>query len=230
MKLAVMQPYFFPYLGYWQLIDAVDEFVLFDDVNFIKKGFINRNNILIQGAAKRFNLELSKASQNKYINEIDIGSNHGEILKKTYHAYKNAPFFEPVYALVEQILAYEEDNLAKFLGNSIETVSQYLGIDTKFHYSSDIPKNQELKAQDKIIDICLKTGASTYVNLPGGRDLYKPDVFIKNNLKLKFIHPKQFEYVQFGNPFVPNLSIIDVMMFCGSQQLTGALTGYELIP
>ena len=81
MTVAIMQPYLFPYIGYWQLIHAVDTFVIFDDVNYIKKGYINRNNILVNGQKQTFTLELMSASQNKLINDIDIGNNIEKVME-----------------------------------------------------------------------------------------------------------------------------------------------------
>lgn len=228
MKLAIMQPYLFPYIGYWQLINAVDQFVIFDDVTFIKKGFINRNNILVQGEARRFSLQLLKASQNKLINEIEIGDNAEEILNMIFLAYKLAPYFNDVFPTLEVILRRDEKNLAKFIGHSLLVLSEYLEINTHFIYSSEINKDNTLKGQDKIINICKKFQTDVYVNASGGRLLYDADTFKINNIDLWFIESSQISYQQFKNDFVPNLSIIDLIMFNDKTTIQSALDGYAL--
>lgn len=213
MKLAIMQPYFFPYIGYWQLISAVDTFVIYDDVNYVKKGYINRNQILVNNASHLITLELIGASQNKRINEIVVGGNLTKLLKTINLAYKRAPYFHETFPVLEDILMQKEDNLACFIGYSLLKVSEYLGIHTQFTYSSLIKKNNSLKAQDKIIEICKNLQATDYVNTIGGRSLYGRDVFKRNDLGLHFLKPAKIKYMQFKEEFVPNLSIIDILMF-----------------
>lgn len=208
-----MQPYLFPYIGYWQLISAVDIFVILDDVNYIKKGYVNRNSILINGAPKLFTLELIGASQNKLINEIEVGSNHQKILKTIETAYKKAPYFEKVFPVVQNVFGQEERNLAKFIGFSLGEMSKYLGLDTEFIYSSDIKKDNSLKAQDKILDICKKINATSYINAIGGKNLYDKAEFQERGIKLSFLETEMVEYRQFKNKFVPYLSTIDILMF-----------------
>ena len=183
MTLAIMQPYLFPYIGYWQLINAVDVFVIFDDVNFIKKGYINRNLILVGGKSQQFTLELIGASQNKLINEIEVGNNSQKLLKTIEMSYKKAPYFDNVYPIIEDILNNKEKNLAKFIGYSLEQISSYLKLNTKFIYSSDIEKDNSLKAQDKILDICKKLNATSYMNAIGGQELYSKEIFKENGIE-----------------------------------------------
>jgi len=140
MTVAIMQPYLFPYIGYWQLIDAVDTFVILEDVNFINKGYINRNSILVNGKSQQFTLELISRSQNKLINEIEIGNNSKKLLKTIEMSYKKAPYFKTIFPVIEDILNQKEKNLAKFIGYSLQKVSSYLEIDTQFIYSSNIKK------------------------------------------------------------------------------------------
>ncbi|MFA5455751.1 MAG: WbqC family protein [Sulfurimonas sp.] len=228
MKLAIMQPYFFPYIGYWQLISAVDTFVVYDDVNYINKSYINRNNILVDRQKQRVTLELLGASQNKLINEIEIGSNQKKLLKTLQTAYKKAPFFDDVYAVLENILMQEEKNLAYFLAFLLKKVSLYLGMDTEFIYSSDIKKNSTLKAQEKIIDIAKILKATNYINAIGGQALYAKERFEQEGIALNFLKTTPLEYKQFTDVFVPNLSIIDVMMFNNKSEITKILSKYEL--
>ncbi len=229
MKVAIMQPYLFPYIGYWQLINAVDVFVIYDDVNYRKRSFINRNYILIKGNPHLFTLQLKKASQNKLINEIEIGENREKILKTILFNYKKAPYFKEVYSLIEDILLNREKNLAKYLSYSIKRVSDFLDIKTKFLYSSEIPKDSSLKRQDRIINICKNLKATVYINSIGGKEIYDKSVFAENGIQLKFLKPKNIMYRQWDSNFIPNLSIIDVMMFNHRDEIKDMLNKYELI-
>lgn len=229
MKLAIMQPYFFPYIGYLQLINAVDEFVIYDDVNFIKQGYINKNNILGNNKAQAFTLELKGASSYSLINEIEIGNNSKKILKTIKQNYAKAPFFKDVMPLVEDIFNFQEKNLARYVGSSLQKIAEYLQINTIFHYSSELDKNCELRAQDKVINICENLNASHYINAIGGQELYSKDTFEENNIKLNFIKTNLQTYKQFGQEFIPYLSIIDVMMFNNIDTINQHLQSYELI-
>lgn len=229
MKLAIMQPYLFPYIGYWQLIGTVDTFVIYDDVNYIKQGYINRNTILINAQRHLFTLELIKASPYRQIAEIEVGQNKNKLLKTISQAYAKAPYFDAVYPLIENIMTQNEKNLAKFIGYSLFKVSEYLGINTQFIYSSDIEKDNSLKAQDKIIDICLKLGATDYINAIGGEVLYDRESFLQEGLNLSFLQPEIKEYGQFKNEFIPYLSIIDIMMFNSKEEIKIMMCEYVLV-
>jgi len=224
-----MQPYLFPYIGYWQLVNSVDEFVIMEDLNYIKQGFINRNYILVHGEAHRFTMELHGASQNKLINEIDIGNNREKIIKTIEVTYSNAPYSTDVFPLIKYIMQYPENNLARFISNSIEQISDYLGINTTIIRSSDIKRNHQLKAQDMVLDICKQLHTTCYINSIGGQKLYSKDIFKEHGLELFFIKTNSVEYKQFNNAFVPNLSIIDVMMFNSKVALKDMLNKYVLI-
>lgn len=227
-----MQPYFCPYIGYFQLINAVDTFVIYDDVNYINGSWINRNNILVQGQKHLFTISLNKSSQFKKINEIDVlrdNAKKNKLLKSLHFAYSKSPYFEKNYPLIEDIINFEEDNLAKFLNNQINKICEYLGINTKIILSSDIKKDNSLKAQDKIIQICKNLNSTEYINAVGGQELYSKEVFKKAGLELYFIKSKNIEYKQFDNEFIPGLSIIDVMMFNSQDEIRKMLNAYELI-
>lgn len=232
MKVGIMQPYFFPYLGYWQLINAVDRYVIYDDVSFIKGGWINRNNILMNGKPHRINIQLQGASPNKLINEISVSGDARTYLKfrKTIEqCYKKAPFYESVIPLVREIMEQQENGLARFLEFSIRRICDYLSIDTEILVSSDIDKSDELRGQDKVIEICRILGASEYVNAIGGQELYKNADFSANGIGLKFLRTDEVEYSQFDHEFVPKLSIIDVMMFNSKSTLTDMLFSFKLV-
>ena len=229
MTLSIMQPYLFPYIGYWQLINSIDTFVIFDDVNFIKKGYINRNSILINGKVQQLTLELIGASQNKLINDIEVGNNSKKLLKTIKMSYKKAPYFETVFQILEDILNQEEKNLAKYIGYSLEIISNYLNINTKFIYSSDIKKDNNLKAQDKILDICKKLEATNYINAIGGQELYDKEKFNDYNINLNFLKTNIIQYKQFNSEFVAFLSIIDILMFNSKDEIKKMLNNYELV-
>ena len=229
MTIAIMQPYLFPYIGYWQLINSVETFVVFDDVNYIKKGYVNRNFILVGKKSQIFTLELIKASQNKFINTIEIGNNSDKILQTIERAYKKAPYFEIVFPILKEILTQKEKNLSKFLYYSLKKISAYLQIKTKLIYSSDIQKDNSLKAQDKIVDIVKRLNATHYVNAMGGLELYDKEKFIEEDIELNFLKTEMQEYKQFHNEFVPNLSIVDVIMFNSAQEVQNMLNKYKLI-
>ncbi|PWM79652.1 MAG: hypothetical protein DBY32_01960 [Phascolarctobacterium sp.] len=232
MKLGIMQPYFFPYIGYWQLMNAVDKYVIYDDVNFIKGGWINRNRILINGKSQYFNVPMNGASSFKLINEIQINNSEINItknMKSIYMAYHKAPYFDKVYTLVDEIYKYKTKNLSLFLINSIRHIAKYLGINTEIIISSMLSKNNELKGQDKVIDICKNLKATDYYNAIGGMELYSFDTFQKNGINLSFLKTNEIRYKQFNNEFVPNLSIIDVMMFNSKEEIKIMLNDYNIV-
>ena len=228
MKLGIMQPYFFPYIGYWQLINLVDTFVIYDDVTFIKQGYINRNYLLANGQAQLMTLELNGASSNKLINEIQVGNNSKKILKTIAQNYSKAPYFEIVYLLIKDILNQKERNLAKYIGYSLVVISKYLEIKTEFIYSSDIQKHNSLKAQNRVIEINKQLGSTVYINAIGGKKLYKKEDFKKENIELKFLKVEEFKYKQFNNEPIPFLSIIDIMMFNSKDEIRKILNKYSL--
>lgn len=232
MKTAIMQPYFFPYIGYWQLINAVDCFVIYDDVNFIKGGWINRNNILLNDKSHPIHLYLDQASPNKKINEIGILNDKikkRKLLTCIESAYNHSPNYNEVFSVIESIINFEENNLALFLENQIKAICDYLEIKTKIIVSSKIEKDNSLKAQDKVLEICKKLNATQYINAIGGMSLYSQSDFAKENIKLNFIKSNNIKYKQFGDEFVPWLSIIDVMMFNSPQKIREMLNDYELV-
>ena len=232
MKLGIMQPYFFPYIGYWQLVNLVDQFVIYDDVNYIKRGWINRNRILVEGKALYFHVPVRKASQNKRINQIEIFLDEDtkrKKLKTIELAYKKAPYFDFVYPLVKDIVNNQQENLSEYLADSLRLIADYLKIETEFIISSKIKKDNDLKSQDKIIDICKRLGADEYYNAIGGLELYSAKLFAENEIQLFFVQTNDIRYKQFGDKFIANLSILDVMMFNSVEQISKMLKEYTLV-
>lgn len=232
MKIAIMQPYLFPYLGYFQLIKAVDTFVFYDDVNFINRGWINRNRIIVNKHDYIFTLPLIKSSQNKLINEIEIfkpQKSKEKLIRTIDLAYKKAPQYNKVNELIEDIILFYNSNLSEYIINSITKISKYLNLDTRFVKSSELPNDKGLKGQNKIIDICKIMKAETYINPIGGVDIYSKDIFEENSLKINFIKSRDIKYTQFTDKFLPNLSIIDILMFNNVQEIDNLSNMYDLI-
>jgi hypothetical protein len=229
MEVSIMQPYFLPYIGYFQLINAVELFVYYDDVNYIKQGWINRNRILLNGDDYLFTLELLKSSSFKLINSIEIGSNRKKLFKTIEQAYLRAPYYKDILPMLQAIFNSNQQNLFKYVVDSNQIILNYLNIKTKILFSSNIDKDITLKGQDKIIEICKKLGASSYLNPIGGKDLYSKTDFSRNNISLSFLKPNEHEYNQFQNKFIPWLSIIDVMMFNPVNEIIKMLGNFELI-
>ena len=228
MKIAIHQPKLLPYIGYWQLIYAVDTFVIYDDVNFVKRSFINYNSILINKQQKKFTLELIGASQNKLINEIKVGENSNKILRTLELNYKKKPYYNLALPVLREIFCQKEKNLAKFIGYSIKKIFKYLEIDKKFIYSSQIDKNNNLKGQFKIIDICQKLNAKQYINAIGGKSLYDREKFLSKGINFNFIETNFTKHKNLNN-FNANLSIIDIMMNYSKNEILDILNSYKLV-
>jgi hypothetical protein len=213
--IAIMQPYFFPYIGYFQLIGSVDLFIVYDNIKYTKKGWINRNRMLQNGKDAMFTLPLKNDSDFLDVRERELSAefNRDKLLNQFKETYRRAPYFAQAFPLIEQVVQHEEPNLFKFLQHSILRTCEHLGITTKIQASSDIAIDHGLKSQDKVLAMCKAVRANAYINTCGGMELYSRDEFREQDVELKFIKPKPFEYIQFGEEFVPWLSIIDVMMF-----------------
>jgi hypothetical protein len=234
MKVAIMQPYLFPYLGYFQLIDAVDVFVIHDDVQYIKKGWINRNKILCENSDVLFTFSINKDSSSKLINQrfysdANFKTIQDNFMKTIFYTYKKSPHFSEIYNLLSEIFDYNNFNVAEFNSNSIKKLCDFIGIGTKFIFSSSLEKNNELKAQERVIEINRVLASDCYINPIGGIELYSRNAFREYEITLKFIQMNQIKYPQFGSEFVPSLSIIDVLMFNSKNKIKELLNEYELI-
>lgn len=217
MKLAIMQPYFFPYIGYFQLMNAVDEFVVYDNIEFTKKGWIHRNRILVNGNDSFMTLPLKNDSDFLHVNQRFLADNWTQerikILNRIKEAYRKAPYFQQVYPLLETCFMYPDTNLFQFILHSLQSIKNYLNIQTPLIISSSIPINHSLKSVDKVIGLCMARKASIYINPIGGQSLYHKTDFDAHEIHLKFLQTNSFHYTQFNNEYVPFLSILDVMMF-----------------
>lgn len=232
MKLAIMQPYFFPYIGYWQLIQVVDRFVIYDDVNFIKGGWINRNRILINGKPSYITVPLYHASSYKKICDISLQSSltwRKKMIKSIENTYRKAPFFTEIFPAIKRIISFETNNLAELLAYSITSLSTFMRIKTEIVKTSRCYDNNNLNGQDRVLDICKLEGATTYINLQGGQTLYDRESFHSANLDLRFIKILPLPYKQRSAGFVPYLSIIDALMELGALSIEQRLGEFDLI-
>ncbi len=231
MRVGIMQPYFFPYIGYFQLIAAVDLFIVYDNIKYTKKGWINRNRMLQNGRDVMFSLPLKNASDYLEVRERELASdfNRDKLLNQFKEAYRRAPYFKDIFPLVEQIVLYKDANLFRFLYHSIIRICQHLEITTEIRISSDIDIDHDLKNQDKVLALCSAVGATTYVNAIGGIELYSKETFRKSGIELNFIKSKPFEYPQLIESFIPWLSIIDVMMFNSLNVIKSRLAEFNLV-
>ena len=229
MRVAIMQPYFFPYLGYFQLIASADVFVIYDDVNYINRGWINRNCILANGHPQRISLALRNSSQNLLINQIEVLDTGEKLLQTVAQNYNKAPQFNAVFPLIEASIEYKKKNLSSYLAHSLKSVCETMGIQTPLIMSSRLQKDNTLKAEEKVLAICQELQATHYLNSIGGRSLYDPKAFLDRGVELSFLQSRSTVYPQFGKAFCPNLSIIDVLMFNDLQQRRSLLAEYDLL-
>lgn len=232
MKIGIMQPYFFPYIGYWQLMNAVDLYIIYDDVSYIERGWINRNRILINGSPSYIHLPLNKASCNKSIAEIQVKEDSQAIdkcIRSIECAYSRAPYFKDVFPYIVRIMKNKEKRLPYFLYDSFKILKPYLGIKTKLIFSSSLEKNNELRGQDRVLEICTRVGADSIINPIGGIKLYSVPAFYEKGIQLNFLKTEDIKYKQFGSGFQENLSIIDIMMFCSQEKIAHFLNSYSLI-
>ena len=237
-KIAVMQPYIFPWLGYFQLIDAVDKFIIYDDVNFIKRGWINRNRILLNNSPHMFSIPLIKPSQNRLITETFVNEEvYPEWKRKflrtlEYGYYKKADFFNQTYNIVEEILNYDisSKTISELCYMAMSKISIFLEINTDIIKTSCGYNNRHLKGPDRIMDFCEQEKASVYINSIGGKELYSHDFFEEKNIKLNFISTSDVKYSQTKNDFISHLSIIDMLMFLSKEEIINIIkTEYKLV-
>lgn len=222
MKLGVMQPYFLPYVGYFQLIAAVDRFVLYDDVSFIKGGWINRNNLLLNGNPQLFTIPLSNGESGVPIREVGIAGTflkwRSKFFRTLSHAYKKAPNFEEVSAMLERWLAPDAKTISEINRTSLIETASWLGITTEIIPSSSVYENTDMDRRERLVDLCRREGAHIYVNAAGGRKLYDKTWFAQHGIELLFLDSTIHEYPQATKQFVPNLSILDLMMNVPSKE------------
>ena len=255
MKLAIMQPYFLPYIGYFQAISAVDKYILYSNLNYIKDGWIHKNRILnINGTAFPITVLVANKSSFMKICDINLVSNkpwRKKILHSIYYNYKFSAFFDEIYTLVERVINYDTENLSTLNERCVVTVCQFLDISTEIVHDNSIYADIEekllkvdlndysefpyladrkpIKKVLRVIEICRRENAKIFINAIGGQALYNKNEFASYNINLNFIRTRDFIYPQKSNKFVPNLSIIDVLMNWGKEKTKSLLHEYDLI-
>lgn len=232
-KIAIMQPYFFPYIGYFQLINSVDEFVIYDNIQFTKKGWINRNRILVNGKDDYISLPVKKDSDYLNVNQRFLSDtwlvDRKKMLNRVTESYRKAPHFDQIYPLFEKCLNLEEMNLFVFLYSSLKEVLSFIEVPTKIIVSSSIDIDHDLKSEQKVLAICKAQNATTYINPIGGIELYSKERFGLNEITLQFQKSNPINYTQLKNEFVPWLSILDVLMFNSKESVRSFLNDYQLL-
>jgi hypothetical protein len=229
-----MQPYLFPYLGYYQLVHAVDKFVFADDYTFIKGGWINRNRLLINHQPAYFTVPLKHVRATTLIREaqVDDAGAHAwrrPLLKTIENYYRRAPHFRTVFPLVEDVLTQPTRFIADMARSSVERVAKFLDLPATFIATMTGYGNAHLKGQERVIDTCRREGAAHYVNAIGGRELYSSEAFAACGIRLHFLQSDEVAYPQFAHGFVPHLSIIDVLMFNGRDEARALVVRYRLL-
>ena len=233
MKIGIMQPYFLPYLGYFQLMSACDSFVVYDNIKFTKKGWINRNRMLLNGKDTMFSIPLKNDSDFLDIDQRFIGENFdkekAKILGQIRAGYKNAVCFKEVFPVIEAIFNFPDRNLFRFLFHSIVVIKDYLNVHTPLVISSTVDADHSLKGKYRVLEICKKLGGDVYINPIGGTELYNKEEFGENNIELYFHKMKPVNYDQNGHAFIHYLSILDVMMFNDKLAIAKLLPEFDLV-
>jgi hypothetical protein len=231
-KISIMQPYLFPYLGYFQMISAVDTFVLYDDVQFIEGGWINRNKILINGNGALITFPIKKAEYSLNINERYFSEGFlrdtDKLLRSIYLSYVRAPCFKEVFPLLQSIIKFPERNVAIYTENIIRKICDYLDISTEILVSSKLKIGTHLRNKHRVMEIVKVLGGEIAINPIGSVELYSCAEFLRNGITLKFIRMHDVRYRQYSNSFVPRLSIIDVLMFNSLPEVKKKLSLYSL--
>jgi len=228
-----MQPYFFPYIGYYQLLNYVDQYVIYDNIEFTRKGWINRNRILVNGRDELISLPLRKDSDFLHIRDRVLSDTWSiekrKMLNRIREAYRRAPFFDSVFPLIERCINYPDGNLFRFLHHSVIETAAFVGIHTPVIVSSEVVIDHLLKSQDKVLAICQALGTTSYINPIGGIDLYNKEFFHAHGIELRFLKAAEIRYQQFSENFCPNLSIIDVLMFNSREEVKKMLSSFNLL-
>lgn len=232
-KTAIMQPYFLPYIGYWQLIRSVDTFIVYDNIEYTKKGWFNRNRIVDGDHDRLFTIPVKKDSDYLHVNQRYLSDDSSKeitrLLRIIQTTYRKAPHYAEAYPVIEACFLGADNNLFGYIYNSLTIMCEYLGIDTKIVVSSSVPIDHALKGEQKVLALCKATHTDTYINAIGGTELYDKELFKANGIDLQFIQANPIEYSQFNNPFVAWLSIIDVIMFNDKETVRRMLREYTLV-
>jgi hypothetical protein len=232
MIASIMQPYLLPYIGYFQLVACSDIFVALDDVQYIKRGWINRNRILLNGGPDWITLPVAYADHSLSIRERRYTQPEHHVprmLRRVEAAYRAAPFFDVAFPFLQDALSQDESNVAAFNLSVLKCLTARVGIRTPIVVSSSLAVGKELRGQDMVIAKCRRVGATRYVNPLGGTSLYDKRCFADAGITLNFLKSTVSPYQQFGQTPVPFLSIVDVLMFNDEPAISRMLTEFELL-
>lgn len=226
--VSIMQPYFLPYLGYFQLIAASDVFVSYDDVDYIKGGWINRNRWSLGGAVSFFNIPLVAASSSKKINDISISNAdvrwRSKLLKSYSLNYSKCHFYDEGLTIFQEILDLKDRNIGDFNTSSLKIVAKKLAIDTDIVLSSQLSSGADLGGSERVREICRSLDASRYVNAIGGTLLYKASDFSAHGLDLKFLQSNGTD-----KPTWSGLSILHDITHIGIDAVKELVHNYDLV-
>jgi hypothetical protein len=229
-KFALMQPYFLPYIGYWQLFNESEIVFLADDSKYIKQSWINRNRLWVNGEIQYVTLPISKASDYLSIQERLLSDEYNakDVLRRILHDYRKCQN-SIVEELTWEILNQDTRNLGEYLAESIRILIGFLGINCEVIGASKLNIPKQLKAQERIFFLGEKFGIDTYVNLPGGRDLYSKNQFLSRGFRLEFIIPNLSPYETKIHHFMPSLSILDLLFQTSNKiEFSHQLNDYQL--
>lgn len=230
-----MQPYFFPYIGYYALIKNTDKWIIFDEVQFIRHGWIERNRILKPNEGWQYiSVPLEKHSREVLIKDIKIRNTEDwkeKIIKQLDHYKKRAPFYTPVITLLKTVFLLQTDNITLLNAHLISESCKYIGISFNYEIYSKMNLKIEpvIEPGDWALNISKAIGATCYINPPGGIEIFDKVKFKRAGIDLKFLKIKLKDYNQQRTIFEPGLSIIDVMMFNSPDVICEMLNQYELI-
>lgn len=229
MNLGVMQPYFFPYLGYFELIQKTDRWVVFDTVQYNARSWMNRNRILhpIEGT-QYIGVPVRHAPKGTPIREIrliDKAAAERRVLGQLAHYRRHAPYYEAVTGLVGGTFAVASDRLVDVNLAGLSAVCRYLAVPFTWQLCSDLRINGADigHAGAWALAIARHLDASRYINPPGGRILFRPEEWREAGIELRFTEPPTLRYSCAPYEFVEHLSILDVLMWMSPDKVRSAL-------
>ena len=231
MKIAIMQPYLFPYIGYFSLIKNTDFFVFFDTPQYIRKGWINRNRILsANGDITYFTVPIQKADRNTPINKIIVSNNYDWKMKTLgqLNIYKKAPNYGRVIDLVKGIFNTDTMLISDLAIKSIVKTCEYLDIKYDIFSKMNLALPEVKEPDEWALYITKELGYNTYINPPGGMSFFNREKYQINDVDLQFLVQEIIPYRQNREVFIPALSMIDVMMFCSCNEINEMLCKYKI--
>lgn len=236
MNLALMQPYFFPYVGYFDLICNCNRFVVFDEAQYIKQGWINRNRVLHPGEGWQYvTVPVQKHRSSTRIGQVSIvpdDSWKSKLKARLTHLKSHAPHYAETMDLLDDCLDSDERSISKFNVAIIEKICRFLGIEFNCSYISELGLDlgSGLGPGDWALQLARRLKARNYVNLPGGEDLFDAAAFQKSDIGLCIRKIEPFVYSTGKYVFQENLSIIDVLMWNSVTEIRRYLSSQAHFP